>query len=321
MRVALAFRMAERAQRVVVALGGSAFTGAGSFEVEHQLASRLVHHLQPILLGGVEVVVTHGGGAQVSKALKGSATSYVLPQDVASTEGELGDALATALRDELNETRPVAALLTHVRVDPGSAGFRRPSRQVGPVLDEAHAAELRRANIPLAACGKGYRRLVPQVEPVEVLDVEIIKRLVESGVVVVAGGGGGIPVVREGKAWRTVEAAVDQDLTAALLADRIDADLLVVVTDVPHVFENHGTPHQKAISLIGADELRNLLAEGAFVPGTMAPKVEACVRFVARPGRRAVVCDPETLERALSGQAGTRVFYPAQLNAEWAANA
>jgi carbamate kinase len=310
MLVALARFMAERAHRVVIALGGSAFTGAGSFEVEHQLASRLVHHLQPILLSGVEIVVTHGGGAQVSKALKGAAAGYVLPQDVASTEGELGDALATALRDELNETRPVAALLTHVRVDPGSAGFRRPTRQVGPVLDDAQAAELKRQGRAVTRHGRGWRVLVPQVEPVEVLDVEIVRRLVESGVVVVAGGGGGIPVVREGRAWRTVEAAVDQDLTAALVADRIDADQLVVVTDVPNVFENHGTPHQRPISLITADELRNLLAEGAFLPGTMAPKVEACVRFVSRPGRRAVVCDPENLERALAGFAGTRVVWP-----------
>lgn len=303
--------MAERAQRVVVALGGSAFIGAGSFEVEHQLASRLVHHLQPMLLRGVEMVVTHGGGAQVSKALKGAPTSYVLPQDVASTEGELGDALATALRDELNETRPVAALLTHVRVDPTSAGFRRPTRPIGPVLTQEQADECRRQNAPLIGVGPGFRRLVPQVEPVEVLDVEILKRLVETGVVVVAGGGGGIPVVREGRVWRAVEAAVDQDLTASLVADYLDADLLVLVTDVPTVFEHHGTPHQKAISFIAAEELRNLLAEGAFVPGTMAPKVEACVRFVSRPGRRAVVCDPDGLERALAGFAGTRVSYAA----------
>lgn len=315
--------MAERAQRVaqrvVVALGGSAFNGAGSIEVEHQLASRLVHRLQPVLLDGVEIVVTHGGGAQVSKALRGAAGTYAVPQDVASAEGELGDALATALRDELNETRPVAALLTHVRVDPGSAAFRRPSRAVGPVMDEAHAAELRQLKVALAASGRGFRRLVPQVEPVEVLDVEIVRRLVETGVVVVAGGGGGIPVVRDGKAWRPVEAAVDQDLTAALLADLIEADTLIVVTDVPHVFEGHGTPHQKPILLIGAEELRNLLAEGAFVPGTMAPKVEACVRFVSRPGRKAIVCDPEGLERALVGAGGTRVVFneraPAELHA------
>lgn len=301
--------MGGRPHRIVIALGESAFSRVQSLDGEHQVAAALVHHLQPILLSGVELVVTHGGG-QLSAARSDGTSLDAL---VATSEGELGDVLATALREELDETRPVAALLTHVRVDPTSAGFRRPSRPVGPMLDEKAAREHRRVGhtVTEVVRGRAWRRLAPLVEPVEVLDVQILRRLVETGVVVVAGGGGGIPVLREGRSWRSAEAVVDQDLTAALLADSIEADELVVVTDVPNVFESYGTPHEKPIGLVGVDQLRNLLAEGSFPPGTMAPKVEACVRFVSRPGRRAVICDPTSLDAALAGLAGTRVVWPA----------
>jgi carbamate kinase len=299
--------MEERAHRVVIALGESAFGRVQSLDGEHQVTSALVHHLRPILLSTAEVVVTHGGGQLA--ALRSETGS--LDALVATSEGELGDMLANSLREELDETRPVAALLTHVRVDPTSAGFLRPTRAVGPLLDEraARAQERLGRTVTEVVRGRAWRRLAPLVEPVEVLDVQILRHLVETGVVVVAGGGGGIPVLREGKAWRPAEAMVDQDLTAAMLADAIEAEELVIVTDVPSVFEFYGTPHERAIGVVGVDELRNLLAEGSFPPGTMAPKVEACVRFVCKPGRRAVICDPTTLGEALAGRAGTRVIW------------
>lgn len=241
---------------------------------------------------------------------------------VAGSEGELGDVLVTSLRGELDDRRPVAAVLTHVRVDSRASGFGRPRRAVGPVLDEREISQLRRQGLTVAfdtgAKGaKGYRLLVPQVEPQEVLDVVILRRLLESGVIVVAGGGGGIPVIREGRGWRRAEAVVDQDLTATLLADSIDADELYLVTDVSNVFEGFGTPHEEPIGLISVDELHNLLAEGHFRPGSMAPKVEACVRFVSRPGRRAVICDAASLEGAMAGLAGTRVMWAAAASQGW----
>jgi len=144
-----------------------------------------------------------------------------------------------------------------------------------------------------------------------------LRRLLESGVIVVAGGGGGIPVIRDGRGWRRAEAVVDQDLTATLLADSIDADELYLVTDVSNVFEGFGTPHEEPIGLISVDELHNLLAEGHFRPGSMAPKVEACVRFVSRPGRRAVICDAASLEGAMAGLAGTRVVWAAPALLGW----
>jgi carbamate kinase len=300
--------MGDRSQRLVIALGESAFSRSQSPDGEHQVAAALVHHLQPLLRSGAELVVTHGGGHLTA----GRAESSSLEALVATSEGELGDVLATSLREELEGSRPVAVLLTHVRVDPTSAGFRRPGRPVGALLDESAARQHRRQGHALAEVvrGRSWRRLAPLVEPAEVLDVQVLRRLVETGVVVVAGGGGGIPVLRVGKAWRSAEAVVDQDLTASLVADCIEADELIIVTDVPNVFEDYGTPHEKPIGLVAVDQLRNLLAEGNFPPVTMAPKVEACVRFVSRPGRRAVICDPATLDGALAGQAGTRVVWP-----------
>lgn len=309
--------MGERNQRIVIALGGSALSASQSPSSEQLLAEQLVHHLHPVLLSGIELVVTHsglqlgGGFGNSVGAPKVTLEPRALDAMVATSEGALGDVLATSLREELNDARPVAALLTHVRVDGASAGFRRPRRPAGPVLNEARARLLRKEGLSLVSepHGRGYRRLVPEVEPLEVLDVAIVKRLIESGVVVVAGGGGGIPVIREGRGWRGAEAVVDQDLTAALLADSIDADQLFIVTDVSNVFEDFGTSHEEPIGLINVDELRNLLAEGHFVPRTMAPKVEACVRFVSRPGRRAVICDATNLEQAMAGLAGTRVIW------------
>ncbi len=295
-----------------MALGGSALSASG----DRALADQLVHSLHPLVRSGVELVVTHNGFVTSGAQGLGMNAALTTTAELGS-EGELGDRLATSLRDELNEARLVAALVTHVRVDGGSSPHRS-RRLAGPLLDEAEASVLRKQGLPLEldANGPGYRRLVPQVEPLEVLDVGILKRLVESGVVVVAGGGGGVPVTRDGRGWRGVEAVVDQDLTAALLADSIDADQLVIVTDVSNVFEAFGTPHEEPIGLISVDELHNLLAEGHFVPGTMAPKVEACVRFVSRPGRRAMICDAPSLDQTMAGLAGTRVIWTSAANRE-----
>lgn len=289
-----------------------------SVESEHAIATKVVDHLRPLLLSSsANVLVTHGNGPQVGHMLArveaGRKSSYTLPLDacVATTEGELGDVLAGALREALEGTRPVAALLTHVKVDGTSTAFRKPTKPVGPFLTEARAKALKEQGMTVAPdpAGRGYRRVVASPEPLEVLDVEVIRRLLDTGTIVVAGGGGGIPVVREEKQWRGVEAVVDKDLTAALLADAVDADLFVIVTDVPAAYTEFGTSHRAPVGRCTVGKLRELLVEGHFTPGSMAPKVEACVRFVSRPGRRATICDPSTLEQALAGEAGTQVTY------------
>lgn len=307
----------------VVALGGNAFAGPdGALSVprERELAADVAERLEPVFKASGGVVVTHGNGPQVGQQLLrvevAAERAYRLPLDscVAATQGELGDVLATALRQSLLErgdTRLVAAVLSHVVVDRHASAFQAPSRPVGPFLDEARAKALRREGVMVGVdpAGRGLRRLVPSPEPLEILEADVIRALLKLGAVVVACGGGGIPVARDGVHLLSVEAVVDKDLTAALLADALDAALFVVITDVPSAFTDFGSPRRAAVTEVTASRLRDLLAEGHFAPGTMAPKVEACVRFVIAPGRRAVICDSASVEEALKGEAGTQVVF------------
>ncbi|WP_242342695.1 carbamate kinase [Anaeromyxobacter terrae] len=308
--------------RVVAALGGNAFVKAGealSVEGEHRFAREALAALGPFLDPGVELLVAHGNGPQVGhqleRAERARGTAYALSLDVcvAQTQGELGYVLAQALEALLAErglSRAVVAVVTQVEVAPGDDAFRRPMKPVGPVLDPAAAAALlARGAAVRDDAGRGVRRVVPSPEPTRVLEEEAVRRLLASGAIVVAGGGGGIPVVpAEEDAHRGVEAVVDKDLTAALLADVLDADLLLLLTDVPCAYTDHLGPRQTPIGRIACSRARSLHAQGHFAPGSMGPKIEAALRFVSGgAGRRAIVCDPPSLARALRGEAGTVV--------------
>ncbi len=273
--------------RVVLSLGENTLVRpheVASLAAFRSVAFEVLGRMRPVLMSKTEVVVTHGNGPQVGNMLAHSesarAMSYPLTLDrgVAAAQGEIGDILASALRTIVEGSRSVAVLLTHVRVDADSAG-------------------------------RGFRRGVASAEPLEILDVDVIRQLVESKVIAIAGGGGGIPVVVEGDRPRHVEAIIEKDLTSALLADAIDADRLVIVTDVPCAYMNFGTARPTRIDTIQVDKLQALLAEGHFAPGSMAPKVESCVRFVRDRNRRAIVVDPQGLPLALKGEAGTQVVF------------
>jgi len=307
--------------RVVAALGGNAFAPGGaapSAEGQLRFAREALASLGPFLAPPAELLLTHGNGPQVGhqllRAERCRSEAYDLPLDVcvAQTQGELGYLLERALRDLLAERgirRTVASLVTLVEVDPSDAAFRNPTKPIGPVLGAAQAADLRRRGAALADdAGRGLRRVVPSPEPRSVLGAEVVDRLLAGGVAVVAGGGGGVPVVRAAGGLAGVEAVVDKDLTAALLADAVGADLLAILTDVPCAYTDFRTPRQQPVGRVAASRARVLLAEGHFAPGSMAPKMEACARFASRPGRRAVVCDPPRLAQALRGEAGTIVL-------------
>lgn len=306
--------------RVVVALGGNLLLPPGSdATVEQQLrvTEALLAHLEPLLEPGAELLFTHGNGPQVGHQLerveRSLGAAYALPLDacVAQTQGELGYLVARALSGALarrGTPRPVAALVTTVEVDPGDPAFAAPTKPVGPVIGAARAEALRGLGAVVRDdAGRGLRRCVPSPEPRRIPEAEVIRRLVEAGVALIAAGGGGVPVIREGGAVRGVEAVVDKDLTAALLADAVEAELLLIVTDVPCAFTGFRSARPVRVGQVTAARARALLAGGHFAPGTMGPKVEACARFVGRPGRRAVICDPPGVLAALRGEAGTVV--------------
>jgi carbamate kinase len=296
--------------RVVVALGGNALLRRGEAadartQEEHvRDAARALAEAA----GELELVLTHGNGPQVGLlALQAAAYGEVAPYPLdvlgAESEGMIGYLLELALRNEL-PGREIATLLTQVLVDPQDEAFAHPTKPIGPFYGRAEAAQVAAARgWTLAELDGGSRRVVPSPEPLEVVELQTIRLLVGAGVLVICGGGGGIPVVRRDGAVAGVEAVVDKDLFAALLARSLDADALVLLTDVAAVERDWGTATATPIGRTTAAELRALQLE----PGSMAPKVEAACRFVEATGGRASIGALAEAARVARGEAGTIV--------------
>lgn len=285
----------------VVALGGNAVSpprGDLSFRQERELTGRAAEELARLAFSGVRLLVVHGNGPQVGRLLGGNG-----PEDldirVAQTQGELGYLIAEALERHLGENT-VAALLTRVLVDADDPAFARPTKPIGPVLD---------AGIPGVACartpdGAGWRRVIASPRPLAVIERAAVAALLESHHVV-AGGGGGIALGVANGRREPRPAVIDKDWVAALLAIELDAGQLIFVTDVPHAFDRFGRSDQRAIESMTAAEARVLLARGVFAPGSMAPKVESALDYVAATGRRAVITTLGRLDDAFRPGAGT----------------
>lgn len=296
--------------RVLVALGGNALLRRGE-PPEASAQQRNVDRAAAavaLLAQEHELVVTHGNGPQVGLlALQAQAYREVAPYPLdvlgAQTEGMIGYLLEQALGAHL-PGKAVATLLTQVVVDPDDPAFTHPSKPIGPLLTEREARELAAsASVAVAPDGAGFRRVVASPEPIDVVELSTIRLLVDAGVLVVCAGGGGIPVVRVGEsAVRGVEAVVDKDLAAALLARHLHADALLLLTDVPAVMAGHGTASQTPIRTATVAELQAM----DLAPGSMGPKVEAACRF-AEAGGLAVIGALGDAAAALRGEAGTLV--------------
>ena len=303
--------------RVVVALGGNALLRRGqalSADNQRENARAACKALAPVALEH-ELVVSHGNGPQVGLlALQGSAYTAVdtYPLDVlgAQTEGMIGYMLEQELGNELPFERHVATLLTMIEVDPDDPAFGHPTKPIGPLYDAAEAARLgREKGWAFMADGDSMRRAVPSPAPKRIFGIEIIRALLDQGVLVICAGGGGIPTVYAdepspaGRRLRGVEAVIDKDLASALLAAEIGADALAIVTDVDAVYAGWGTSEQRAIRSATPDEL----ASSAFAAGSMAPKVRAACWFAERTGGFAAIGSIEDTQALLRGEAGTRV--------------
>ena len=258
-----------------------------------------------------ELVLTHGNGPQVGLlALQSAAYTEVeaYPLDVlgAETDGMIGYLIEQELANALPDSRTVATLLTRVEVDPKDTAFTHPTKPIGPIYNEADARRLAAArHWTIAADGTGFRRVVASPQPLRVLGLDPIRWLLERGAVVIAAGGGGIPVAKgiEGRQLHGVDAVIDKDLCSGLLARGIEADCLVIVTDVKAVFLDWGTPAQRAVGKVTPEAL----ASHAFAAGSMGPKVAAACEFVRATGKRAVVGSLDEIEAMLAGTAGTQV--------------
>lgn len=307
--------------RVLLALGGNAMTNAdGRARPEDQIAAAGVamDAVAELLGADVEVVITHGNGPQVGNLLvKNELAATVVPPVPldwcgAQTQATLGFILMNALEAALASRgveRRTATLVTRALVDADDAGFTRPTKPIGRFLPADEAAVLiEHGETWEDRGGKGWRRVVASPEPIEILDAPAVRALVEAGFVVVANGGGGIPTVRDPDGTlRGVEAVIDKDLGAALLAGTVDADVLVIGTDVPHAVLRYGTPDAEPLGTVTVAALRAFAAEGHFASGSMGPKVDAACRFVEAGGSRAVITDLTHIAQAITGDAGTVV--------------
>jgi carbamate kinase len=295
----------------VVGLGGNALLKRGE-PITHEAQRGNVLRAAAALAGVArdhELVVTHGNGPQVGLlALQDLAVpelgNFTLDVLSAETEGMIGYLLARELRNELPEAR-VVSLLTQVEVDPDDPAFRYPSKPVGPVYTREQAGELARARRwSVAPDGDGYRRVVPSPTPLRVLEIDTLRLLVEAGTVVICAGGGGIPVIFDpfGRV-HGVEAVVDKDHSTALVAEALDADALVLLTDVDAVYEHWGEHSQRALERSSPEELLALdLPEGS-----MRPKAEAAARFVQRTGGFAAIGALGDAAAIVRGEAGTLI--------------
>ncbi len=306
--------------RVMLALGGNAMTnkdGRARPEDQIEAAEVAMEAVAQLLEHEAEVVITHGNGPQVGNLLvKNELAAAVVPPVPldwcgAQTQATLGFVLMNALEASLaarDVTRQLATVVTRTRVDPDDQGFTQPSKPIGRYLPADQAALLMEHGETWEDRGeKGWRRLVASPEPLEILDAPAVLALIEAGFVVVANGGGGIPVVREDDRLHGIEAVIDKDLGAALLAEVVDADTLVVATDVSHAVIAYGTPEAEPIGKVKVAEMREYAAAGHFASGSMGPKVDAVCRFVETTGRRGVITSLDNIVDAVTGGSGTVV--------------
>jgi carbamate kinase len=295
--------------RVVVALGGNALLRRGEAPesaAQRRNVDRAVTSIAE-LAREHEVVLTHGNGPQVGLlALQSEAYGPVTPYPLdvlgAESEGMIGYLLEQGLRNEL-PGREVATLLTQVVVDPGDPAFAAPTKPIGSVYPEADARRLAaERGWAVAPDGNGFRRVVASPEPLEIVELDAIRVLLAGGVLPICAGGGGIPVSRNGR-LAGVEAVIDKDKAAALLAERLEADALLLLTDVDAVELGWGTPDARPLGTVTAAELRR----HDFAPGSMAPKIAAACRFVEATGGKAAIGALDRAVEILAGSSGTTV--------------
>jgi len=297
----------------VVALGGNALMRPGErgTAAEQRANLREVCEALRPLLGEPELVITHGNGPQVGNELlrheraADEAPPLPLYLAVAQTQAEIGALLESELAPVAE--RPVACVLTHVVVAQDDPAFASPTKPVGPFYDEARAKELERDRgwQVVHDAGRGWRRVVPSPEPLEIVELEAIRALLATGTIAIACGGGGIPVARRDGRLPGVDAVIDKDRASSLLARALGADRLVILTEVPAVYRGFGSGQQEELRNLSVDQAEALAAE--LEPGSMRPKVEASAAFVRATGHEALITSPAALGEALEGEAGTLI--------------
>jgi len=311
---------------LVVALGGNAIKKAdeiGTAEQQFRNVRETCKHILEIIRRGYKVVITHGNGPQAGNLLiqqeEASKIVPAQPLDVvgAMTQGQIGYMLQQTLITYLKKARlniPVATVLTQVLVDKNDPDFKDPSKPVGPFYTKEEAERLAKKKgyiikkvKPVGE--KAYRRVVPSPNPIAIIEGDAIKRLVDAGVIVIASGGGGIPVImKEDGSLEGIEAVIDKDLAGEKLAEIVNADIFLILTDVEKVKLNYGKPNERDLDRMTLAEAKRYLEEGHFLPGSMKPKIMACIRFLESGGEKAIITSLERAVDGLEGKTGTLIL-------------
>lgn len=307
-------------KRIVLALGGNALqkNGEATAEAQKKVAIEVGKAIAE-LSSQYEIIIAHGNGPQVGNILiheetasSNEAPAMPLETAVAMSQGQIGYWLSQAINNAFAEKRKrkkIVTVVSQVLVNRSDPAFKNPTKPIGQFYSEKEAkklAEEKRWAIKEDA-GRGWRRVVASPKPIDIIEKNSIKELVEDGAIVIAAGGGGIPVVRTKilKRLKGIDAVIDKDYAAEKLAELVDADIFVSVTAVPNVYINYGTSEQQAIKNISTKEISQLKKYGYFKAGSMLPKVEATARFAEKAGRIGIITDIKHLNLALQGKAGT----------------
>ena len=307
-------------RRVVVALGGNAILQpgqVGTFEEQLFNIDQAMRRIAALVEDGWQVVLTHGNGPQVGNLLIQNAlaakTIAPMPMDVcgAMSQGQIGYMLEQSLQNHFNKRRldvPIVTVMTQVAVDAKDKAFANPSKPVGPFYSEAEARKmmLEEGLAMREDAGRGWRRVVPSPQPKEIVPRQAVVDLVNDGLCVICSGGGGVPVVRRRGALSGIDAVIDKDLAAAVLAENVAADVLLILTDVPQAYVHYNTPEQRALATVTVSEMERYAGEGHFKAGSMGPKVDACLRFV-RSGGVSIIGSLTQVVQDMHGEAGTRI--------------
>ncbi|MBE3580529.1 MAG: carbamate kinase [Thermoanaerobacteraceae bacterium] len=310
------------AKTVVLAFGGNAIIRPGqkgTYEEQKANIQETCRQLVDLVRDGYRLVLTHGNGPQVGNILiKNEVAKDVVPPMpldvlVSDTQASIGYIIQQTLSYELARAGlkvPTVSIVTQVVVDPSDPAFQNPTKPIGPFYSEQEARKLmeEKGYQMVEDSNRGWRRVVPSPKPLEIVEKEAVKALLQAGIIVVAAGGGGIPVVRKPDgSLEGVEAVIDKDRAARLLASEVGAEFLFLLTEVEQVYLDFGKPTQRAVSRLTVEEAKKYLAEGQFPPGSMGPKIEAAISFVEAGGEKAIIGSLSKAAAAVAGRSGTAV--------------
>ncbi len=303
--------------KILVALGGNALLEPNqdpTFEIQYRNAVRTMKMILEGLSPDDHLIITHGNGTQVGITIlrylaAENIKPYPLYAAVSETQGFIGHILAMAVSNVSGSEHHAVPVITHVIVDKDDPAFKNPSKPIGPVYSFDEMVEMleKYSDWKFVNTSKGWRRVVPSPEPIDIVEKSVIKKLFDAGIITIACGGGGIPVIKEGNKLEGVDAVIDKDKASSLLARILKVDRFIILTGEEYVYLNYGEPDMTPIKEINVDELRNLLSEYDFEEGSIKPKIEAVIEFVEYTGGEAIITSLSRAREALRGRVGTIV--------------